>query len=41
VKRDPNFGTTQNKLAAFQTAQVPIAESPAQIPQLLKKVIGD
>jgi succinyl-CoA synthetase alpha subunit len=39
VKRDPNFGTTQNKLAAFQTAQVPIAESPAQIPQLLKKVI--
>ncbi|MFM7373030.1 MAG: CoA-binding protein, partial [Sphaerospermopsis kisseleviana] len=39
VKRDPNFGTTQSKLAAFQAAQVPVAEYPAQIPQLLKKVI--
>ncbi|MBK1988298.1 CoA-binding protein [Sphaerospermopsis aphanizomenoides BCCUSP55] len=40
VKRDPNFGTTQNKLAAFQAAQIPIAEYPAQIPQLLKTVMG-
>ena len=41
VKRDPNFGTTQNKLTAFETAQVPVAESPAQIPQLLKELIGN
>lgn len=40
VKRDPNFGTTQNKLAAFQSVEVPVAEYPAQIPQLLKKVMG-
>ncbi|HLO88863.1 MAG TPA: CoA-binding protein [Nostocaceae cyanobacterium] len=39
VERDPNFGTTQNKLAAFQAAGVPVADSPAQIPQLLKKVM--
>jgi succinyl-CoA synthetase alpha subunit len=41
VRRDPNFGTTQNKLAAFQAAQVPVAEYPAQIPQFLKKVMGN
>ncbi|MEO3704377.1 succinate--CoA ligase subunit alpha [Trichormus azollae] len=41
VRRDPNFGTTQNKLAAFQAAQVPVAEYPAQIPELLKKVMGN
>lgn len=40
VKRDPNFGTTKNKLAAFKAAEIPIAEYPAQIPQLLKKVMG-
>ncbi|MBD2294488.1 CoA-binding protein [Anabaena sphaerica FACHB-251] len=41
VRRDHNFGTTQNKSAAFQAAQVPVAEYPAQIPQLLKKVMGN
>ncbi|ADI63477.1 succinate--CoA ligase subunit alpha [Trichormus azollae] len=41
VRRDPNFGTTQNKLAAFQAAQVPVAEYPAQIPEFLKKVMGN
>lgn len=41
VRRDPNFGTTQNKLTAFQAAEVPVAEYPAQIPELLKKVMGN
>jgi succinyl-CoA synthetase alpha subunit len=40
VRRDPNFGTTQNKLAAFQAVEVPVAEYPAQIPELLKQVMG-
>ncbi|WP_071189946.1 CoA-binding protein [Trichormus sp. NMC-1] len=39
IRRDTNFGTTKSKLAAFQAAQVPVAESPAQIPELLKKLI--
>ena len=39
IKRDPNFGTTKNKLAAFKAAKIPVAEHPAQIPQLLKKVM--
>jgi succinyl-CoA synthetase alpha subunit len=41
VRRDPNFGTTQNKLAAFQAAQVSVAEYPTEIPELLKKVMGN
>jgi succinyl-CoA synthetase alpha subunit len=39
VDRDPNFGTAQNKLAALQAAQVPVAERPSQIPELLRKVM--
>lgn len=39
VGRDPSYGTAQSKLAAFQTAQVPVAERPSEIPELLKKVI--
>ncbi|WP_413173238.1 succinate--CoA ligase subunit alpha [Anabaena azotica] len=41
VRRDPNFGTTQNKLTAFQAVEVPVAEYPAQIPELLKQVMGN
>jgi succinyl-CoA synthetase alpha subunit len=41
IKRDPNFGTTKNKLAAFKAAEIPVAEDPAQIPQLLKKVMDE
>ncbi|WP_042341308.1 CoA-binding protein [Calothrix sp. PCC 7507] len=40
IGRDPNFGTAQNKLTAFKAAQVPVAERPSQIPELLKKVIN-
>ncbi|MBD2386593.1 succinate--CoA ligase subunit alpha [Cylindrospermum sp. FACHB-282] len=39
VGRDPSFGTAKNKLAAFQEAQVPVAERPSQIPELMKNVI--
>ncbi len=39
IGRDPNFGTAQSKLAAFQAAQVPVAERPSQISELLKKAI--
>ena len=39
IGRDPNFGTAQSKLAAFQAAEVPVAERPSQIPELLKKAI--
>ncbi|MBW4562945.1 MAG: CoA-binding protein [Mojavia pulchra JT2-VF2] len=40
IGRDPNFGTAQNKLAAFQEAQVPVAERPSQIPELVRKGIN-
>jgi succinyl-CoA synthetase alpha subunit len=39
VGRAPDFGTAQSKLAAFAEAEVPVAELPSQIPQLLKKVM--
>lgn len=39
VGRDPSYGTAQSKLAAFQSAQVSVAERPSEIPELLKKVI--
>jgi succinyl-CoA synthetase alpha subunit len=39
VGRDSTFGTPQNKLAAFKSAGVPVAERPSQIPELLKKLI--
>lgn len=39
VGRPPNFGTAQSKLAAFKEAQVPVAERPSLIPQLLKKAL--
>lgn len=40
IECDPNFGTVQNKLAAFKAANVPVAESPSQIPELLKKAVS-
>ncbi|MBH8553229.1 CoA-binding protein [Nostocaceae cyanobacterium CENA357] len=39
IGRAPNFGTAQSKLAAFQAADVPVAERPSQIAELLKKAI--
>ncbi|WP_016953398.1 CoA-binding protein [Anabaena sp. PCC 7108] len=39
VRNDTNFGTIKSKLAAFQAAQVKVAETPAQIPELLKQLI--
>ncbi|WGV24697.1 succinate--CoA ligase subunit alpha [Halotia branconii] len=39
IGRAPNFGTAQSKLAAFQAADVPVAERPSQISELLKKAI--
>ncbi|MEH2299386.1 succinate--CoA ligase subunit alpha [Nostoc sp.] len=40
IGRDPNFGTAQSKLAALKEAQVPVAERPSQIPELLRKEIN-
>jgi succinyl-CoA synthetase alpha subunit len=40
VGRDPSYGTAKNKLAAFQEAEVTVAERPSQIPELVKKVIN-
>jgi succinyl-CoA synthetase alpha subunit len=37
IGRDPNFGTAQSKLAAFQEAEVPVAERPSLIPELVRK----
>lgn len=39
VGRPPNFGTAQSKIAAFEAAEVPVAERPSLIPELLKKAI--
>jgi succinyl-CoA synthetase alpha subunit len=39
IGRDPNFGTAQSKLAAFKEANVPVAERPSLIPELVKKGI--
>jgi succinyl-CoA synthetase alpha subunit len=40
IGRDPNFGTAQSKLIAFKEAEVPVAERPSQIPELLRKEIN-
>lgn len=39
VGRPPNFGTAQSKILAFEAAEVPVAERPSLIPQLLRKAI--
>ncbi|BCL36378.1 succinate--CoA ligase subunit alpha [Nostoc sp. MS1] len=40
VGRPPNFGTAQSKITAFEAAEVPVAERPSLIPQLLKKAVN-
>jgi succinyl-CoA synthetase alpha subunit len=40
VGREQNFGTAQNKVAAFAAAGVPVADRPSQIPELLKQAIA-
>ncbi|MEA5581056.1 CoA-binding protein [Nodularia harveyana UHCC-0300] len=37
IGRDPNFGTAQSKLAAFQASEIPVAERPSLIPELVRK----
>jgi succinyl-CoA synthetase alpha subunit len=39
IGRDPDFGTAKSKLAAFSQAEVPVAERPSQIPELVKKAM--
>lgn len=39
VGRGANVGTAQSKLAAFKEANVPIAERPSQIPELVNKAL--
>jgi succinyl-CoA synthetase alpha subunit len=39
VKRDPDFGSVSNKLSTFSNAQIPVAQYPQQIPQLLIKAM--
>ncbi len=39
VGRGANVGTAQSKLAAFEDAEVPIAEKPSQIPELVRKAL--
>ncbi|MBD2597170.1 CoA-binding protein [Nostoc spongiaeforme FACHB-130] len=35
IGRDPNFGTAQSKLTALKEAEVPVAERPSLIPELV------
>lgn len=39
VGRNPDFGTAKSKLAAFKHANIPIAQRPSQIPELIKKAL--
>lgn len=39
VGRGVDVGTAQSKLAAFEQANIPIAERPSQIPELVKKAL--
>jgi succinyl-CoA synthetase alpha subunit len=39
IGHDPDFGTAKSKLAAFSEAEVPVAERPSQIPELVKKAM--
>ncbi|MCC5636829.1 CoA-binding protein [Nostoc sp. CHAB 5844] len=36
IGRDSNFGTAQSKLAALKEAEVPVAERPSLIPELIR-----
>jgi succinyl-CoA synthetase alpha subunit len=40
IGRDPNFGTAQSKLAAFKEAEVPVAERPSLIPDLVRQELN-
>jgi succinyl-CoA synthetase alpha subunit len=35
-----DIGTAESKLAAFKRANIPVADRPSQIPELIKKAIG-
>lgn len=37
IGRDPEFGTVKTKLSAFTAAEIPVAERPSSISELLKK----
>ncbi|MBE9231601.1 CoA-binding protein [Cuspidothrix issatschenkoi LEGE 03284] len=39
IGRSANFGTAESKLAAFESAKIPVADSPSQIPQLLNNIL--
>lgn len=39
IGREPNFGTAQSKLAAFEAAKVTVAERLSLIPELVKKAM--
>jgi succinyl-CoA synthetase alpha subunit len=39
IGRSANFGTAESKLAAFESAKIPVADSPSQIPQLLNNML--
>lgn len=39
IGRNPDFGAAKNKLAALSEADIPVAERPSQIPELIKKII--
>jgi succinyl-CoA synthetase alpha subunit len=39
IGRSVNFGTAESKLAAFESAKIPVADSPSQIPKLLKNIL--
>ncbi|MBD2495315.1 CoA-binding protein [Nostoc sp. FACHB-280] len=36
IGRDPNFGTAQSKLTALKEAEVPVADRPSLIPELVR-----
>ncbi|BAY18147.1 CoA-binding domain-containing protein [Nostoc sp. HK-01] len=36
IGRDPTFGTAQSKLTAFKEAEVPVADRPSLIPELVR-----
>lgn len=39
IGHDPDFGTAKNKLAAFKDAEIPVADRPSRIPELLRKLM--
>ncbi len=39
IGRDPDFGSVEIKLNAFNKASIPVAERPSEIPKLVKKAL--